>query len=277
MITSCTGCQTRYRLDDEKVPRRLIRVRCPKCQTVFMLDGTQAATARVENPQKDLVVDRSRDGFRFPPGPATAPAPEPAAKSATDMPSLAPESEGNDLSTVWQQDRTASRPGPPGSPDPGRAGEPTPPVKASPNKVSQSAYQGDAGPTIAATTTKRAAEGTSIPTAGSLPSEAAGGSREQAGPEQTATATAESGGKAKRAKRDKAAMLARALVSDILVYNREARDEALRQGNLLEALGAEIKKSWELYKEKVTPEVANSTTHFRDALNEILAEGEKIF
>jgi hypothetical protein len=72
-------------------------------------------------------------------------------------------------------------------------------------------------------------------------------------------------------------MLARALVSDILVYNREARDKALRDGNLLEVLGPEIKKSWELYKERVTPEVANSTTHFRDALNEILAGGKKIF
>jgi len=81
----------------------------------------------------------------------------------------------------------------------------------------------------------------------------------------------------RRRVRDKTAMLARALVSDILVYNRETRDQALQAGNLLEALGPEIKKSWELYKEKVTPEVANSTTHFRDALNEILAEGQKVF
>ena len=49
-----------------------------------------------------------------------------------------------------------------------------------------------------------------------------------------------------------------------------ARDQALAEGNLLEALGPEIKKSWELYKEKVTPEVANSSDHFRDALNDIL-------
>lgn len=72
-------------------------------------------------------------------------------------------------------------------------------------------------------------------------------------------------------------MLARALVSDILVYNRELRDKAMADGNLLEVLGGEIKKSWELYKEKVTPEVANSTNHFRDALNEILADGNKVF
>ena len=72
-------------------------------------------------------------------------------------------------------------------------------------------------------------------------------------------------------------MYARALVSDILVYNREKRDQALKEGNLVEALGAEIKKSWELYKEKVTPEVANSTDHFKKALNDILAEGKELF
>jgi len=83
--------------------------------------------------------------------------------------------------------------------------------------------------------------------------------------------------KSSRRRRSKEEMLARALVSDIMVYNRDLYDTAKAENNLLEALGPEIKKSWELYKEKVTPEVANSTNHFRDALNEILAEGENIF
>ena len=47
----------------------------------------------------------------------------------------------------------------------------------------------------------------------------------------------------------------------ILVYNRDARDKALAEGNLLEALGPEIKKSWELYKEKVGAESATGTSH----------------
>lgn len=76
---------------------------------------------------------------------------------------------------------------------------------------------------------------------------------------------------------DKAKRLARALVSDILVYHRDARDQALADGTLVQVLGQEIKKSWELYKERVTPEVANGTNHFRDALNEILADGQQIF
>ena len=42
-------------------------------------------------------------------------------------------------------------------------------------------------------------------------------------------------------------------------------------------LGYEIKKKWETYKERVGTEFANSTPYFRDALNEIVAEGKKIF
>ncbi len=76
---------------------------------------------------------------------------------------------------------------------------------------------------------------------------------------------------------DRAKRLARVLVSDILYYNRERRDQALREGNLMTALGDEIKKSWELYKEKVGPEAAQSTSYFKEALNEILADGQEVF
>ena len=43
------------------------------------------------------------------------------------------------------------------------------------------------------------------------------------------------------------------------------------------ALGDEIKKSWELYKQKVGPDLANSTDYFKEALNDILADGQKLF
>ncbi|MBE0564325.1 MAG: zinc-ribbon domain-containing protein, partial [Krumholzibacteria bacterium] len=43
MITTCTVCQARYQLEDDKVPRRVIRVRCPACSGVFSLDGTRIA------------------------------------------------------------------------------------------------------------------------------------------------------------------------------------------------------------------------------------------
>jgi predicted Zn finger-like uncharacterized protein len=78
-------------------------------------------------------------------------------------------------------------------------------------------------------------------------------------------------------KEERARRLARVLVSDILCYNREKRDQALIDDNLMTVLGEEIKKSWELYKEKIGPEMANSTGYFKEALNEILADGQKIF
>lgn len=80
-----------------------------------------------------------------------------------------------------------------------------------------------------------------------------------------------------RSKEDRAKRLARVLVSDILWYNRDRRDEALKNGTLMAALGDEIKKSWELYKEKVGPEAAQSTNYFKEALNEILADGQEVF
>jgi molybdopterin converting factor small subunit len=107
---------------------------------------------------------------------------------------------------------------------------------------------------------------------------ASGGPAAYAGESATEVAVMdEPAEKPARRRRSKEEMLARALVSDIMVYNRDLYDRAKAEGNLLEALGGEIKKSWELYKEKVTPEVANSTNHFRDALNEILADGDKVF
>lgn len=75
----------------------------------------------------------------------------------------------------------------------------------------------------------------------------------------------------------KARRLARALVSDMIVYQPDKRQQALKAGNLRDAFEEEIKKSWEQYVEQVGEELANSTPYFTDALNEILAGGEAMF
>lgn len=98
-------------------------------------------------------------------------------------------------------------------------------------------------------------------------------------PEAPATPTPQTApakGKSK-AKEDRAKRLARVLVSDILCYNQDKRDQALQDGTLMTVLGEEIKKSWELYKDKVGPDLANSTNYFKEALNEILADGQEVF
>jgi len=75
----------------------------------------------------------------------------------------------------------------------------------------------------------------------------------------------------------KARRLARALVSDLVTYFPQRREEGLRDGTLRELFREEIKKSQEEYVEQVGRDFAESTTHFQDALNEILAGGQRIF
>lgn len=208
MITVCTGCQARYRLDAAKVPSRRIRVRCPGCATVFDLDGTRREEAST-------------------PAVTSGPLPVSATPAPADDLQLEP------AAAVFERSpRAAASPAP---------AAPRPPLEPATRRPA-------AGPASAA----------AQPAAASA----------------TAVADAQPG---RRRRRDKTEMLARALVSDILVYNQAARDKALAEGNLLEALGPEIKKSWELYKEKVGAEAATASNYFKDALNDILADGQQIF
>jgi hypothetical protein len=75
----------------------------------------------------------------------------------------------------------------------------------------------------------------------------------------------------------KAKRLARALVSDIVAYFPQKREEGLRDGTLKQLFREEIKKSYEEYVEQVGREFAEGTTHFQDALNDVLAGGKKLF
>ncbi|MGH7524090.1 MAG: hypothetical protein ACREK8_07285, partial [Gemmatimonadales bacterium] len=75
----------------------------------------------------------------------------------------------------------------------------------------------------------------------------------------------------------RARRLARALVSDLVVYYPEKRQRGLAEGNLKELFGEEIRKSWEEYSEQVGQDIATTTPYFTEALNEILAEGRSLF
>ena len=75
----------------------------------------------------------------------------------------------------------------------------------------------------------------------------------------------------------KARRLARALISDLITYFPAKREEGLRDGTLKELFKEEIKKSYQEYSDQVGKEFAESTDHFRNALNEILAGGNHVF
>ncbi len=98
---------------------------------------------------------------------------------------------------------------------------------------------------------------------------------DETGPKQQVDTTRESPDIKK--KKERAKRLARVFVSDILEYNREKRDKALAEGKLMSVLGPEIKKGWEGYKEKVGADIKESSDYFREALNNILADGQRIF
>jgi predicted Zn finger-like uncharacterized protein len=215
MITTCTICQARYQLDGTKVPKKVIRVRCPECSGVFVLDG--AAPPMVTEFQVEPTIQPA------------APAPDPEPIVETQEP-FAPEIEQPSAAVIDDSIQIESN-----------------------NTWDIPDDPADLSAEIASAVVEE-------PAFDDFPAKEAPAAAPKA-----------------RRRRSKEEMLARALVSDILVYNRDLRDKAIKDGKLLEVLGGEIKKSWELYKEKVTPDVANSTNHFREALNEILAEGEKVF
>ncbi|MEK7380789.1 MAG: zinc-ribbon domain-containing protein [Gemmatimonadota bacterium] len=75
----------------------------------------------------------------------------------------------------------------------------------------------------------------------------------------------------------KARRLARALISDLVVYHPAKRADGLRDGSLKILFEEEIRKCWEEYTDQVGMEMASTTPFFTDALNEILADGRTVF
>ncbi|MES3033147.1 MAG: hypothetical protein V4813_04015 [Gemmatimonadota bacterium] len=75
----------------------------------------------------------------------------------------------------------------------------------------------------------------------------------------------------------RAKRLARALVSDMVAYQPQKRADGLANGTLKQLFRDEIRKSYDEYVEQVGREVAESTAFFQDALNEVLADGNRVF
>ena len=283
MIVQCPDCTTRYQLDSDRVPRERIRVRCPKCRYVFAIEGQLAGE---HAPSGRVAPATDGLGFSPPSAPvtpvtadssprsgATAPAygevslsgaqPRVAVDSAPVAPSLgAQSSSGPSVAADSAPTRTVT---------PEVAAEVVPEVV--PERSAPTATMTDPAEKDLDLEIERGDVAPPPPVVESEPAVEA----PRPAARVDASAAASSSKAAVDPTDEKSRRLARALVSDILVYNRDTRDQALAQGNLVQALGQEIKKSWELYKEKVTPEVANSNNYFREALNEILADGQKIF
>lgn len=81
----------------------------------------------------------------------------------------------------------------------------------------------------------------------------------------------------KRDPKDKARRLARVLVSDMIMYNPDRHERALANGTLKEDFADEIEKSWKEYVEQVGEEMATGHDFWADALNDVLAKGQRVF
>ncbi|MEX2181114.1 MAG: hypothetical protein WD771_03680 [Gemmatimonadaceae bacterium] len=63
----------------------------------------------------------------------------------------------------------------------------------------------------------------------------------------------------------------------MIAYLPGKREEGTRDGTLKTLFKEEIKKSYEEYVDQIGKEFADSTTHFQEALNDLLAGGQKMF
>jgi len=69
---------------------------------------------------------------------------------------------------------------------------------------------------------------------------------------------------------EKAVRLARAIASDISLYNEERIVEAIENDTFFESLGDELEEGRELYKSRVEPNLYDSTNFFDRALVDVI-------
>jgi len=249
MNVTCPNCATVYRVDPTKVPEAGVRARCAVCSAVFAVNREQQGTPA---PRREAPVAQA-----VPPAPVPQRVTLPAATPPMSAPASAPVSPPTSaprphaLPAASRPVAPAAAPSrPPMPPAPAVAGG-APPRPAAPARA-----QPPASPPPVSVSSQPPARPSATP----------------ASPGGRPTNPFLSQDPSLKARR-----LARALVSDIVVYHPAKRQEGIRDGNLKELFEEEIKKSWEEYTEQVGRDVAESTGFFREALNEILAGGRQVF
>ncbi len=71
----------------------------------------------------------------------------------------------------------------------------------------------------------------------------------------------------------KATQLARAIASDISIYNTDAIAEALKNDNVFTAIADELAEGHTLFHSRVTAEIAQNTNIFEKAIIDIIIAG----
>lgn len=76
---------------------------------------------------------------------------------------------------------------------------------------------------------------------------------------------------------ERAKRLAKALASDLVLYNQNKVEQGLREGTLVQLLGSEIRRSWEYYSQQIPRHIVEGTDYFKEQLNKIVGKGKEIF
>jgi hypothetical protein len=69
---------------------------------------------------------------------------------------------------------------------------------------------------------------------------------------------------------ESAARLARTIVSDVALYNKEKVEEGIKHDNIFDLLKDELKEGEDLYKSRVSPELLETTDFYNVALVDVL-------
>jgi predicted Zn finger-like uncharacterized protein len=227
-----------------------MNVQCTHCNTVFRVDPKKVPAAGVR-----ARCSVCRGVFTVtapetaPPGPVGAPPPGAArAPAAPSAPAPA----------------AVAAPAAPSTPAPAAVA-----AAAAPSAPAPAAVAAPAAPSAPAPAAVAAPAAPSAPAPATAPAPAPAAAAAPAPRAVSPFGSSDPGAKARR--------LARALVSDIVTYHPERRDRAVSSGTLKQEFREEIRKSWEEFVGQVGTETAHGTPHFRDALNDILARGQRVF
>src|SRR5438876_2066274 len=298
MNVSCPDCRSIFRVDPAKVPPSGVRARCSVCSGVIIIPAptgqttptsgsVRSATPSAESPPQDRShsAPQAQAGWtspqvqRTPPVPAAQRNAPPAPSRAAEPPAAArPRPESVERASVTA---TATPP----SPSSGlREFAPPPPPPPAPFAPPSGTAPSNPPPASSGIST-RPSSGPSappyVPPASS--SRVAPPSRPSATPTGGSPTVGDTGARRpvnpflSKDPNQRAKRLARALVSDIITYHPAKHAEGLRDGTLKQLFREEIKKSFEEYIAQVGQQLAESTTYFQEALNEVLGGGKKIF
>jgi len=284
MNVSCPDCRSIFRVDPAKVPPSGVRARCSVCGGVISIPaptgqntptsgvpqvgGSSTSSGNQPRPRTTPQADNwdpapfSSTSQRTPAAPPPRPASPPPAFSSrsAEVPAPRPRPELVERASVAA---TATPPSP-------TSGLPefTPPPAVPPFIAPASApFTAPAAPPFVPGPSRPPTPPRTLgpPPSPASPATGDGGARRPLNPFLSKDPN-------QRAKR-----LARALVSDIITYHPAKHAEGLRDGTLKQLFREEIKKSFEEYIAQVGQQLAESTTYFQEALNEVLGAGKKIF